>query len=122
MKNPVKRMLIRALIFSLLAGSVIVIAGLSLGWKTYIQFSDGFFLVGAVLISLGLLSNMGGYYTAASTQYSESMGRLESAERSRRWVEDAVQSHKILVFLGLSGLLLLGFSGLAILIGRLVSS
>lgn len=119
MKNPIRRLLMWALLFSLAVGSVVLIIGLTHGWKTYIQFSDGFFLAGAGLISLGLLSTMGGYYTASGTQYSESMSRLESAERSRRWTEDAVQNHRIFVFLGLSGLVLLGLSGLAILIGRM---
>jgi len=120
MKNPISRILIRSVIFTLLAGGVIVIIGLTAGWKTYTQFSDGFFWVGAILISMGLLSVMGGYYTASSTQYSESMSRLDSAERARRWVEDAVQSHKAFVFLGLSGLMLLGLAEVAIVIGRML--
>lgn len=121
MNNPVRRTLLRALLFALLAGSVLVIFGVVQGWQSYTQFSDAFFLTGAALISLGVLSNMGGYTAAASTQYSESMSRLDSAERSRRWVEDTVQSHRITVFLATAGLLLLGFSGLAILIGRVFS-
>jgi hypothetical protein len=120
MKNPIVHMLIKAALFSLLSGGVILIAGLALGWKTATQFSDGFFWAGAILISLGLLSVMGRYTTAGGTQYSQAMARLDPAERSSRWAEDTVQSHNILAFLGMSGLLLLGLSGLAILIGNLV--
>lgn len=119
MKNPTARILLRAMLFALLVASALVIFGFVQGWKSYTQFSDVFFLSGAALISLGVLSNMGGYTAAASTQYSESMSRLDSAERSRRWVEDTVQSHRILVFLATAGLLLLGFSALAIVIGRM---
>jgi hypothetical protein len=119
MKNPILRSLIRAILFSLLSGSIIVIAGLVLGWKTSTQFSDGFFWAGAIMISLGLLSVLGGYSTAAGTQYSQSMARLDPAERSKSWAEDTARNYHILAFLGTAGLLLLGLSGLAILIGNL---
>lgn len=121
MKNPIRRLLIKAIVFSLVSGGVILIAGLALGWRTYTQFSDGFFWAGAGLISLGLLSIMGEHNQSvmAGRQYNQALANLDPAERSRRWAADTAQNYRILTFLGMSGLVLLGLSGLAILIGRL---
>ena len=63
----------------------------------------------------------GGYSERAITgpQYSQSALRLDMPERYKRWAADTAHGHKILAFLGISGLLLLGLAGLAILVGRL---
>ena len=54
MKNTIPRILISASLLSLIAGIVVTIIGLVLGWKTSIQFSDGFFWAGALMIFIGL--------------------------------------------------------------------
>ena len=56
MKNTIRRNLIGAILFSLMAGIVVLIIGLTLGWKTSRQFSDGFFWAGALMIFIGLIS------------------------------------------------------------------
>ena len=61
MKNTILRILIIAVLFSLVSGIVVSIAGLFLGWKTSTQFSDGFFYTGAVMISIGVLNILGGH-------------------------------------------------------------
>jgi hypothetical protein len=121
MKSAILRILISAILFSLISGIVVSIAGLMLGWKTATQFSDGFFRAGSIMISLGLLSVMGGYSERAMSgpQYSQSALHLDMAERYERWAADISHGHRILAFLGISGLLLLGLAGLALLVGRL---
>jgi hypothetical protein len=118
MKNPILRILISAILFSLISGIIVSIIGLMLGWKTSTKFSDGFFWAGAILISLGFLSVLG-RLNQPIMPYSQSALYLGQAERAKQWVADISQGYNILAFLGTSGLLLLGLSGLALLVGSL---
>ena len=115
MKNTIRHILISAILFSLIAGIVVSIIGLLLGWKTSTQFSDGFFWAGAILIVLGLFSYQGYSQRTSSTPLVYS----DPAERSTLWAADTFRGKKLLAFLGISGLLLFGLSLLAILVGRL---
>ena len=121
MKNTILRILIYATIFSLISGVVVAIIGLILGWKTSTQFSDGFFWTGAIIISIGFVNLMGMFSqrTVSGLQFSQSAVHLDAAERYKIWDADIFRGYKFLAFLGISGLLLFGFSGLAILIGKL---
>ena len=121
MKHPVLRILISAILFSLVAGIVVSIIGLLLRWTTYIQFSDGFFWAGAIVISIGVINLMGMFSqrTVSGLEYSQSAVHLDATERFRIWESDMLHGYKLLAFLGTSGFLLLGLSWLAILIGRL---
>ena len=121
MKNPVLRILIRAILFSLLTGLVVSIIGLMLGWKTSTQFSDGFFWAGAIVISIGFVNLLGTFSqrTASATQYSRSAVRLDLAELYKIWEADNLHGYHLLAFLATSGLLLFSLAGLAILVGRL---
>ena len=121
MKNPILRILISAILFSLICGIVVSIIGLLLGWRTSTQFSDGFFWAGAIVISIGFVNLLGMFYqrSVSGLQYSQSAVHLDAAERYKIWEADILHGRKLLAFLGTSGLLLLGLSGLAILVGRL---
>jgi hypothetical protein len=123
MKNPIVRILIRAILFSLILGVAITIIGLLRGWRTGTQFSDGFFWAGAILISIGFLNLRGALSqrTVSGLQNSQSAVHLDMAERFRIWEADAARGYNLLAFLGASGVLLLGLAGLAILLGRLFS-
>jgi hypothetical protein len=118
MKNPILRILICAILFSLIAGIVVSIIGLMLGWKTSTQFSDGLFWTGAILISLGFLSVMGRSHEPMMP-YGQSKFYLSKDERAKQWAADISQGYNFLAFLGTSGLLLLGLSGLALLVESL---
>ncbi len=120
MENPIRRMLLRAVLLGLASGVVITIAGLVLGWKTYAQFSDGYFWVGAVMISIGLVSVLGAQdaRTVSGLEYSVSAVHLDSAERFKIWASDMLRSYHVMAFLGTAGVLLLALAGLTILIGR----
>ena len=115
MKNPIRRILISALFFSLIAGIVVSIIGLMLGWKTSTQFSDGFFLAGGILIAIGLLSFQGSSQRTSSPlpDYSD------PTEHAELWAADSFRGKNLMAFLGLSGLLMFGLSFLAIFVGRL---
>ena len=121
MKNTTQRILISAIVFSLVSGIVVLITGLVLGWKTSTQFSDGFFWAGAIMMSLGLLSVLGAISerTVSGLQNSQSAVSLDIEARYKLWAADISRGYNLLAFLGISGLLLLGMAGLAILVGRL---
>jgi hypothetical protein len=121
MKNGILRILIGTILFSVISGIVVSIAGLILGWKTSTQFSDGFFWAGAIMISIGLLSIMGAYSerTVSGLQNSQSAVYMGIEERFKLWAADISRGYNLLAFLGISGLLLLGMAGLTILVGRL---
>lgn len=121
MKNKNLRILIRAILFSLISGIVVTIIGLLLGWKTSTQFSNGFFWAGAILISLGFMNILGMHSQPADPrmQYSQSVVRTTADERFKFWETDTFRGYHLLAFLGISGALLIGLSGLAILVGRL---
>jgi hypothetical protein len=112
MKNTIRRILIGAILFSLIAGIVVSIIGLKLGWKTSIQFSDGFFWAGALMIFIGLIS----YQGYSQRPREESMVSVDPAERSNLWAADTSRGKNIMAMFGISGLLLFVVS---FLVGRL---
>ena len=121
MKNSILRILIGAIFLSLVSGIVVAIAGIILGWQTYTQFSDGFFWAGAIVISIGFVNLLGmlSQRTVSGLPYSQSAVHLDAAERFKIWNADILRGYNLLAFLFISGLLLFGLSGLAILIGVL---
>ena len=119
MKNRILRILISAILFSLIFGTVVAISGFMLGWKTSTQFSDGFFWAGTLLIAIGFVNFQGMHSQETGLKYSQSVIHLSAAERFDIWQADILHGYNLLAFLGISGLLLFGLAGLAILVGRL---
>ncbi len=112
MKNTILRILIGAILLSLISGIVVAIIGSMLGWKTSIQFSDGFFWAGVILIAIGVIS-----YQGYSRRTSEGPAvSLDPADRANLWAADTFRGKNLLAFFGISGLLLFGG---AFLVGRL---
>ncbi len=112
MKNMILRILIGAILCSLLAGIVVAIIGLMLGWKTSTQFSDGLFWAGAIVILIGFATFRG---------YSRGTFRgppvhLDPTERSRLWAADTFRGKNLIAVLGITGLLLFGLAVLASLV------
>lgn len=112
MKNTILRSLIGASLFALIACIGVTILGLMLGWKTSIQFSNGLFWAGALMILIGFVSYQG--YSQRTRE--ESMVSLDPAERSNLLAADTFRGKNIMAFLGISGLLLFGLS---LLVGKL---
>jgi uncharacterized membrane protein YiaA len=106
MKNPILRILIRAILFSLIAGIVLAIIGLLLGWKTSTQFSDGFFVAGVIMIAIGVISYQG--YSKPTVDGPPV--HSDTADRSNLWAADTSRGQNLMAFFGISGLLLFGLS------------
>ena len=96
---------------------IVLLLGVFLRWKSPVQFSDGFFMAGALLIVSGVLSIVGGFTQRASLKltYTESAAQAGMAERNQRTVTDGVQRYQSLIVLFGSGLLLILVS---VLIGQ----
>jgi hypothetical protein len=120
MKNKIPHTLISAALFSLISGIIVTIIGLILAWKTYTQFSDGFFFAGGIMIVVGFL-NVWGMHNEdpyAGMRVSQAV-HLDKDESFKLWMADLSQGYNLLIFLGISGVLLFGMAGLAIIFGRM---
>jgi hypothetical protein len=120
MKIKLPRILISAVLFSLISGIIVLIIGLIVGWKTSIQYSDGFFFAGGIMIVIGFM-NVWGMHNQdinAGRQYSP-LSHSERDEGFKVWTADLARGYNSLTFLGISGLLLFGMAALAILVGGL---
>ena len=107
---PILRILMRAILFSLLSGIAVAIIGLRLGWKTSTQFSNGFFVAGAILISIGFISFHG--YRQRTTGWPPIYS--DPAERYGVQAADISHGKNLMIFFGISGLLLFGLSFLVL--------
>ena len=91
---------------------IVVIVGLVNGWDQPVQFSNGFFIAGAIVILLGTLSVAGGFQQRGNFQmtYAESAGQASISERAQRMMGDINQRYGMLVLMIGSGILLIGIS------------
>ncbi len=112
MKNTIVRILIGAILFSLISGIVVSIIGFMLGWKTSTQFSDGFFWAGAIMILIGVISFQG--YSQRASEWPPIY--LDPANLAKLWAADTFHGKILMAVFGISGLLLFGLS---ILVSRL---
>ena len=101
--------LLKSLIISGVISLLLVLAGLLLGWKTGVQFSNGFFWAGALLIIFGVLTIFGGYSMRSDfgVVYSQSAGDANILERTKQWIADTEQSYSFYVVLLISGAILM---------------
>lgn len=106
MRNTILRMMISIIFLSLISGVVVAIIGLILGWKTSTQFSNGFFLGGAIMIIFGFVSFQG--YRQRVTNWPPV--HVNPDERSNLWAADTFRGQNLMITFGISGLLLIGMS------------
>ena len=96
------------LVLACVLGAIVSGFGLLFKWNSVVQFSNGFFLVGAILIVMGVMSVMGGYGMRSNfnVMYSQSAGTMNILERSKRWLADTEQGYGSFLFLLLTGVFL----------------
>jgi hypothetical protein len=97
----------------------LLLLGYFLGWDQPIQYSNGFFMTGALVAVMGVLSVAGGFAMRADPHliYAESAAQASMAERNQRTVTDGLQRYRSMITLLGSGLLLILVS---VLIGELL--
>lgn len=95
----------------------VFLAGYWLHWNQPVQYSNAFFTAGAILIVLGVYSVAGGFFQRANfgITYAESAGQANLAERNQRMAADITQRYGSMIYLMITGLLLLL---IAVRIGR----
>ncbi len=105
-------------VITFLAAVLIALIGWIAGWKTSLQYSNGYFITGAAVILLGMLSVIGNYQIRSNfgVQYSQSSGSMNLSERTRLWVADLRQGYNALIVCAISGGLLIG---LAVLVDKI---
>jgi hypothetical protein len=122
MKNSITRVLISAVVFSLLAAIIIVIIGVIRKWSTPEEFSNGFFWAGAIVLMAGAVNSLSNLYQpTGSAQYMQSVGVVDRKENMRIWQEDVLHGYHLLAFLGIAGVLLLGYAVLILEVGKRIS-
>jgi hypothetical protein len=110
MKNTILRILIGAILFSLISGIVVSIIGSRQGWKTSTQFSDGFFWAGVVMIAIGFISFRG--YSQRTINWPPV--HLDPADHAKLWAAETLHGKFLMAVFGISGLLLFGLSFLVL--------
>lgn len=122
MKNSITRILISAVVFSLLAAIIIVIIGVIRKWSTPEEFSNGFFWAGAIVLMAGAVNSLSNLYQpTGSAHYMQSVGVVDRKENMRIWQEDVLHGYHLLAFLGIAGVLLLGYAVLILEVGKRIS-
>ena len=110
MKNPILRILISATLFSLITGIVVSLVGLMFGWESSVQFSNGFFWAGVIMIVIGFVSYRG--YSQRTTDWPSS--HLDPDKLSTLWAADTFRGKSVMALFGITGLLLFGLSFLVL--------
>jgi len=87
------RLLETILGFTLLASLIMSVVGLVFQWNTRVQFSNGFFIAGAIIIVLGTFSVTGGFRQRANfpLTYAETASQASISERGKRMLADINQ-------------------------------
>lgn len=99
----------KILLTTVLISLAIYLAGNLLHWSQPAQYSNGFFIAGAIVIVMGVFSIAGGIAqrTNFDILYAETAGQAGIAERNQRTVSEITQRYGNMIFLLVTGLLLI---------------
>jgi hypothetical protein len=86
--------------------------GWVIGWRTSLQYSNAFFIIGAILIGIGTLSVAGGFMLRGNYRlnYAQSAGVLTNSERTDQNVSNVSSTYSTLIIFALSGIIFIIFS------------
>ena len=97
---------------TVLVSLIVVVIGLISRWDQPTQFSNGFFIAGAIVIVLGTFSVTGGLQQRANfpLAYAETASDASISERAQRMMADINQRYGVMsLFIG-AGVLLIAIS------------
>lgn len=108
----VLRLLGSILGLTLLVSLVVVGIGMFAHWNTTVQFSNGFFVAGMIVIVFGILSVAGGFQQRANfpLTYAETASQASISERTQRMMADINQRYGTMILMLGSGILLIVIS------------
>ena len=97
---------------TLLVSLIVAGVGLVFRWNTWVQFSNGFFIAGAIVVVLGTFSIAGGFQQRASfpLTYAETASQASISERGKRMMADINQRYGAMILMIGTGLLLIAIS------------
>ena len=101
--------------------SIVMLMGYFLHWDSPVKYSNAFFWAGAIMIMIGVFSVTGGFEQRGNfgITYTETAGHANIAERSQRMAADITQRYGAMIFLVITGLILIG---VAVAIGQFLVS
>ena len=110
--SPLLRLVGTIVALTLLISLIVTVVGLVLQWNTPAQFSNGFFIAGAILITLGTLTITGGFQQRGSFSitYAETASHASLSERGQRMMADINQRYGALILMTGTGLFLIAIS------------
>jgi hypothetical protein len=110
--SHILRLLGTILGLTLLVSLIVLVFGMVSRWNTSMQFSNGFFIAGVLVIAFGFLSISGGLEHRAdfSLIYAESVRQASIAERTQQMMANINQGYRNLVVLAGVGILLIAIS------------
>ena len=110
--SPILRLVGTMVALTLLISLIVTVVGLVLQWNTPAQFSNGFFIAGAILITLGTLTITGGFQQRGSFSitYAETASPASLSERGQRMMADINQRYGALILMTGTGLFLIAIS------------
>lgn len=96
---------------------LVLLTGYFLKWNDPVKYSNTFFWAGAILVIIGVFSVTGGFEQRANfgMTYAQTAGDANLAERNQRMAADITQRYGSMIFLVVTGLLLIG---MAVAIGQ----
>lgn len=113
MKSKGLRFLAIIIVVTVVAGIIVLAIGLISKWQTEVQFSNGYFYGGGVLLLVGLVNAMGARTDNRVDGLSNSRITTEERESSYHLLtEDIAKANNRMVYMGVSGLLLWGVAAL----------
>jgi hypothetical protein len=87
----------------------VFLTGYLLHWSQPIQYSNIFFIAGAILVVMGVYSVAGGFAQRSDFKilYGESAGQANITERNQRMAAEITQRYGTMIFMLVTGLLLI---------------
>ena len=99
-------------ILTIVISAIVLIIGAIVQWREPVQYSNAFFIAGAILVVLGFLSISGGFTQRGNFNmtYAETAGNANISERTQRMMNDITQRYGAMTLLGTVGILLMVIS------------
>jgi hypothetical protein len=97
---------------TLLVALIVLGLGLLYRWDQPVQYSNGFFIAGMIVIVLGVFSVAGGFAQRASfpITYVETASQASLSERTQRMMADINQRYGVIILFAGVGILLIAIS------------
>ncbi len=102
----------KAILVALVLSILIYILGVLFNWKTSLEYSNAFFIAGAIAIIAGAGSVMGGFQLRGDHRilYPQSAGDMDIEKRSDTLIKDSIHSYQTTILGAICGFVLIAIS------------